>query len=101
MVRVPGYRLHKPSGRAVVTLNGKDYYLGIFGSKESKAAYDRKIAEYQATGQSTSYGIESNKTTIAMLVVDYKDWAEGYHPKAESDQICYALRHLENYHDAS
>ncbi len=26
--RVPSYRRHKPSGQAVVTLNGKDIYLG-------------------------------------------------------------------------
>ncbi len=38
MVRTPGYRLHRPSGRAIVTLNGKDHYLGVHGSTESKAA---------------------------------------------------------------
>lgn len=27
-VRVPSYRLHRPSGRAVVTLGGRDHYLG-------------------------------------------------------------------------
>ena len=99
MVRVPGYRLHRPSGRAVVTLNGKDYYLGPHGSKESRAAYDRKIAEYLATGQAVSYGVSSKKTTVAMLVADYKEWARGYHPLAEYNQIRYALRHLESYHD--
>jgi hypothetical protein len=27
-LRVPSYRRHKPTGQAVVTLNGKDRYLG-------------------------------------------------------------------------
>ena len=26
---IPSYRLHKPSGQAVVTLNGRDHYLGL------------------------------------------------------------------------
>lgn len=30
--RIPSYRLHKPSGQAVVTINGKDIYLGRFDS---------------------------------------------------------------------
>ncbi|MDX1928289.1 MAG: hypothetical protein SFV81_17305 [Pirellulaceae bacterium] len=28
--RVPSYRHHKPSGKAVVTNAGRDYYLGNF-----------------------------------------------------------------------
>lgn len=30
--RIPKYHLHKASGRAVVTLSGRDYYLGRHGS---------------------------------------------------------------------
>jgi hypothetical protein len=30
--RNPSYRLNKPGGRAVVTLNGEAVYLGPFGS---------------------------------------------------------------------
>lgn len=43
---VPKYRRHKPSGRAVVTLHAKDFYLGDYGSAESKVEYERLIAEY-------------------------------------------------------
>lgn len=50
-VRIPKYRLHKPSGRAVVTLNGRDIYLGAHGSAESKAAYNRLVAEWQLAGR--------------------------------------------------
>jgi integrase len=46
--KLPSYRLHKASGQAVLTLNGKDMYLGLHGSTESKAAYDRIIAEWLA-----------------------------------------------------
>lgn len=40
----PAYRLHKPSGQAVVRLNAKDHYLGKFGTPESHALYDQLIA---------------------------------------------------------
>jgi len=45
---IPSYRLHKARGLAVVTLNGRDVYLGPYGSVESKAAYDRTVAEWLA-----------------------------------------------------
>jgi len=47
----PTYRHHKPSGRAVVTLNGKDFYLGEWNSPASKAAYDKMIAEWISNGR--------------------------------------------------
>jgi hypothetical protein len=31
-LHIPRYRRHKPSGQAVVTLNGKDHYLGRYNS---------------------------------------------------------------------
>ncbi len=48
-VRLPSYRHHKPSGRAVVTLGGRDVYLGPWRSAESKREYRRLIAEFLAT----------------------------------------------------
>lgn len=50
-VHYPSYRLHKPSGQAVVTIAGKDCYLGRFGDPASKAEYDRLIAEWLANGR--------------------------------------------------
>lgn len=38
MARVLSYRLHRPSGRAVVTINGRDIYLGSHGCRDSKQA---------------------------------------------------------------
>jgi integrase len=39
----PKYSLHKPSGQAKVRFNGKDTYLGRYGSPESKEAYARFV----------------------------------------------------------
>jgi integrase len=49
--RIPAYRLHRPSGQAVVTLNGHDHYLGKHGTTESHAEYERLIARWLADGR--------------------------------------------------
>ena len=51
IVPLPKYRLHKPTGLGVVTLNGRDFYLGRYGTPESLEAYNRRIAEWQADGR--------------------------------------------------
>lgn len=46
--KIPSYRLHKPSGKAIVVIRNRMYYLGKFGSAESKDEYSRIIAEWAA-----------------------------------------------------
>ncbi len=48
---VPRYRRHKPSGQAVVTLNGKDHYLGRYNTAASREAYNRLIQEWLTAGR--------------------------------------------------
>ena len=47
----PRYRHHKPSGQAVVTIDGRDFYLGTHGTKQSREDYDRLIGEWLANGR--------------------------------------------------
>src|SRR5437588_243884 len=44
--KIPSYRLHKPTGQAVVRLDGRDHYLGKHGTEASQEAYRRKVAEW-------------------------------------------------------
>jgi hypothetical protein len=78
--RLPSYRLHKPSGQAVVTLNGKDHYLGPHGTEASRAAYDRLVGEWQVNGRrpvdSASAGL-----TIQELILAYWRHAERHYVK--------------------
>lgn len=41
----PKYCKHKASGQAVVSLNGKDHYLGPHGTAVSKREYDRLVGQ--------------------------------------------------------
>ncbi len=36
---LPKYRKHRASGQAVVTLKGRDFYLGPHGTKASRCEY--------------------------------------------------------------
>ena len=47
-VAVPKYRLHRASRQAVVTLAGRDHYLGPWRSLASRTEYDRLIGEWDA-----------------------------------------------------
>jgi len=96
-VSVPSYRHHKPSGQGVVTLNGKDHYLGPWQSEASKTEYKRLLAEWIAAGKTTTAtGIESQVSIIvAELLTAYLAEAE----------IAYAKNgqptsHLHNIRDA-
>jgi integrase len=56
-LRTPSLRRHKPSSLGIVTLNGKDHYLGHWPADQKnppeavRVAYDRLISEWLATGR--------------------------------------------------
>jgi integrase len=64
---LPSYRKHKPTGQAVVTLNGKDIYLGKHGTAESRAGYDRLVACWLANGRRLVDADESLSTKELIL----------------------------------
>ncbi len=43
--RLPVYRRYKPSGQAVVAINGRDIYLRKWDTQVSEAEHNRVIAE--------------------------------------------------------
>jgi integrase len=78
--RVPSYRLHKASGRAVVTLSGHDHYLGEYGSEASHQEYNRLMAEWQAGGRKLPRG-ESGGVTVGHLADAWVAHATLYYRK--------------------
>jgi hypothetical protein len=81
--RTPSYRLHKPSGQAVVTLDGRDIYLGKFRSPASRAEYDRLVAEWLAHGRRLPQPADGPGTdlTINEMLIAYLEHADAYYVK--------------------
>jgi hypothetical protein len=87
--RPPSLRRHKPSGQAVVTLGGKDHYLGPWPAGKRKPppaaqeAYDRLIAEWLANGRRLPQRAEECPVTVADLIVAYfRHVEQHYRPRA-------------------
>ena len=102
--RIPKYRHHKPSGQAVVTLGGHDHYLGRWQTPESKAEYDRLIAEWLAAGRNPvatgSRASAAADLSLNEVLLAYWQHTETYYrhpdgtPTSEADNIRLALRPL-------
>jgi hypothetical protein len=88
--RVPSYRKHKASGQAVVTLGGKDFYLGKHNSAGSKAEYHRLIAEWQVAGDIE----QANDTTVVELLVLFARAIKKSHSKKDQENFVLAMRPL-------
>ncbi len=97
--RVPSYRLHKASQQAVVTIDGKDHYLGPWMTPESRLKYERLITALM-TGETAPASKESPAdVTIAELGTMYLRWAEHHYqkdgePTSEITNVRRALRCL-------
>ena len=65
--RLPKYRKHKASGQALVTLAGKDHYLGPHGTVASKLEYDRLIVKWLANGRPCRVHHDSDITVTQLL----------------------------------
>ncbi len=101
----PGYRLHKPTGQAVVRLNGRDFYLGAHGTPRSHERYDRLIAQWLSSGRSLprpspAVEYQSAGLTVIELIAAFWHHAENYYRKpdgratSELHVFCSALRVL-------
>jgi len=75
--KVPSYRLHKASGQAIVTLNGQDSPLGKFKPADSKAEYNRRIAEWISAGRRRP--AFKADLSIAELIARYRVHCESYY----------------------
>jgi integrase len=92
--RKPSLRLHRPSKQAVVTLNGRDHYLGPWGSRKAQVEYERLIGEWTANGGVPTAAEQA--VTVAELVLAYRKFAATYYapPSREAAQIRLAMRPL-------
>jgi hypothetical protein len=98
VVKIPSYRRHKPSKQAVVTIRGKDFYLGKNGTKESHQAYNELVAEYlKLRGQDVPPEIvtarrPSKNITVIEAADRYLAHSDKQHGKAERAHVRGMLR---------
>lgn len=91
----PRYMLHKASGQARVQIAGKDFYLGPYGSPESRDQYDDLMAEWVATQMPGTV-----RLTLDELAILYITHCDEYYrkpdgrPTGEANNIRAALRPL-------
>jgi len=92
--KVPGYLLHKPTGQARVRINGKDHWLGKYGSPESHDRYSSLILEWQQAAKEAPSGV-----TFGQLSQMYRKHAERHYRKngketSEVGLIRYSLKRM-------
>lgn len=94
---LPKYRKHKGSEQAVVTLAGRDIYLGEYGSKTSKAEYDRLVSEWLAAGRPSRAASKDCSLTLIELMAAYlpyvrRRYVKNGKPTTEQERIRTTLR---------
>jgi integrase len=85
----PAYRLHKARGLAVVTIDGRDHYLGPYGSAESREQYDRLIAEWLANGRRLPRCGDKNDDpgpTVNEVMLGFMRHAERHYRRTDGTQ---------------
>jgi hypothetical protein len=77
----PKYQKHRASGQAVVTLNGRDFYLGPHGTQASRDEYDRLIGEWLQNGRrlQQSTAAAPADLTVVELVAAFWEHAQSYY----------------------
>lgn len=81
--RLPNYpRKPHGSGQARVTVAGKDVYLGLHGSRESYAEFDRLRTRILEVGPEAAVGLmRPGDTSVPDLARAFTEFARGYYVK--------------------
>lgn len=74
--KVPAYLHHKASGQAKVRIDGRDKYLGRYGSPESRAAYEQVCRDWVLKNDRSNAGLK-----IGELCLRYLTFAQSYYRK--------------------
>jgi len=96
--KLPGYLFHKASGQARVRIDGKDYYLGPYGSDESRIEYGKLIANQasgatvdplRGTGSEASQGLAVSELVLSFMLHARKHYLKNNVETSEVD--CFKL----------
>ncbi len=93
---IPGYRKHSAGKQAFVEWQGKRHYLGEYGTPESRAAYDKFIAQIMAEkaersaravngGAAAPVAYKTKHVVIADFLKGYLDYAAGKYARSKPE----------------
>jgi len=90
---IPKLTRHKATGQARVTIDGKDFYLGTFGTPKAEARYHRLIAAWIAAGKNVPAAEDGHPLqTIAEVAAAFlQDAHARYHKR---DKKTSTVSHL-------
>ena len=97
---VPRYTLHKSSGQARVCFAGREIYLGVYGSPESRAEYARIVAELQAAAAPQVVARVTSGVTLDEVLLAFWKHAERHYrrpddtPTNEQVEFRHAIKPL-------
>jgi integrase len=107
----PSYRHHKARACAVVTIGGKNHYLGAYDSPESHEKYARLISEWRRNASvspppPTSASGDAPPMLLGGLILAYFRHVQVYYvkrgePTSEQDNIRQALRFVRQVHGST
>jgi integrase len=103
--RIPSYRHYKPKNLGLVVIDGRQHYLGKYGTPESIAEYNRLLQEWMVAGTLTPSVREQGPVTavrsdltIDELILAFWDHAESHYrgpdgsPTGEAENFKEALK---------
>ncbi|MEO2049627.1 MAG: site-specific integrase [Pirellulales bacterium] len=89
---VPKYCKHRASGQAVVTISGRDHYLGPHGTKASRLEYDRLIGEWLQNGRQSQIPQDGSITIIELCARYWKFAKQYYRKNGQSTQVTPGIK---------
>lgn len=104
---LPGYLLHKPTGQARVVIAGQTFYLGKYGSPESRQMYQEILSEYLNNREELPLHLRKGTTvTVNELSKRFLAYAKEYYQKNGRTTVTYirydlALRALKELYGST
>ena len=94
-MRIPKYREHS-SGQARVTLSGRTFYLGRYGSAESRREYKRLVGEFIASDGVLITESDKADLSVAEMLLAFITWADDhYGTSTELDDLRLIIRRIQ------
>lgn len=88
----PGYWSHKPSGQAYVRIDGKDHYLGPYGSPESRDRYEELIRNWIVNQSAEGVTLAVDELALRYLKHARQHYRKNGEETSEVSSIMAALR---------